>query len=458
MSHSCYLKSFLLVLALIISLIYANAQWGLLPWGMEEFESYGTCNKVDFVNDSTGFLLTDYPIPPWPTEERIYFVLKTNDYGISWEPIFQELFNGSGLGNGIVIHDIDFVSESIGYLSVTYYPNWESAILKTTDGGDTWNQISELNLQTVYRQIEFESELIGYGVATGDGWSVYVAARTLDGGLTWQEDFLAGGRDLFLSGTCEVWTIYHYSLDCGGNWNTLSVNTGGVERTWLCVAKKGNILLRGGMGLVQDGTTFNTGAIGYSSDAGLNMQVFDFLATSNVSEVHLVNENEGYALAAGPWPYSILRTWDGGLSWHFQNYPTENQWGFNPGSSSISCPSPDVCYIAGGFNLLRTFNGGGPSIGLADYTVSTIEAVKPALSAEIFPNPASAQFTLSFTQSLPGAATLTATDITGRQIARHQIPPATSSTDISVHGWPSGLYVLRIETGGEVWWEKIVVE
>ncbi len=72
---------------------------------------------------------------------------------------------------------IHFISEATGYIF-----NFNKEMYKTTDGGVTWNLVSQ-NIPDSYAQPYFAHETNGV-IATPDA-----IHHTSDGGTTWQKDY-----------------------------------------------------------------------------------------------------------------------------------------------------------------------------------------------------------------------------------------------------------------------------
>ena len=72
-----------------------------------------------------------------------YFIIKTEDGGESWEEqILPDLvyFNGATVGEASIIYSIQFANDTLGWLTCAdeYYNS--GYVLLTTDGGETWQQ------------------------------------------------------------------------------------------------------------------------------------------------------------------------------------------------------------------------------------------------------------------------------------------------------------------------------
>jgi len=413
------------------------AQWEIIDTGLPAI------THISFPIENMGVVLG------WKQTESgeyIRVLIRTDDYGESWVEL-QE-FDQSV----IQIHDIFMVNQEIGFMSITDYSDWSSTVLKSIDGGYTWENVSNDNLH-FYHRICFANELLGYGTSPGDGWSFSIKAVTFDGGLNWSEtgDETSGGRDIWLSEECQISLVKGSGIiesnDCGLNWEQNLINSE-ISRSYGSISKQGSTILTGGIGLVQGASTFNVGSLGTSADYGLTWQVLDFVNTSNIGDVHMFNQEEGIIVGTSEiWPNAIFKTWDQGETWHFQEYPQFNLSGQITGANKISCPSAEVCYLAGSSSLLRTLNGGGPSIGLADYTVSTVQLEKPKTTFEVFPNPATDVVNVTFSLPLPGAGRLAIINHTGRQVLSQTISAGATSAEVDVRALAAGVYLLRVMDG-----------
>lgn len=82
-----------------------------------------TFNDISFINRNTGFLVGGNK-----TNDSIQTILKTNDKGITWSIISDNL--------GSMLNDIAFLNDSIGYIVGD-----KGEVLTTIDGGNTWTSL-----------------------------------------------------------------------------------------------------------------------------------------------------------------------------------------------------------------------------------------------------------------------------------------------------------------------------
>lgn len=131
---------------------YSIAQWELLNEGFY-------IQSVQFVNDQTGWL-TGYNST----------ILKTTDAGQNWETI--------SISDQMGIHYFDFVNESLGW--ATGSGDNQAIILKSTNGGNDWT-------------VKYKSPNIWFGIIYGiDDKNALATAsnkvlKTTDGGTSWKD-------------------------------------------------------------------------------------------------------------------------------------------------------------------------------------------------------------------------------------------------------------------------------
>ena len=115
--------------------------------------------------------------------------------------------------------DLSFINQNIGII-ISY-----ESILKTTDGGLTWNKILEAEPNTVYQYCSIADSL-NFFVAVGERYLYEYFAYVLisnDGGITWNQSSVLTGspRDLYFinqnDGFFFVWNNLYRTIDGGLN-------------------------------------------------------------------------------------------------------------------------------------------------------------------------------------------------------------------------------------------------
>ncbi|MBN2610184.1 MAG: T9SS type A sorting domain-containing protein [Bacteroidales bacterium] len=108
-----------------------------------------------------------------------YFLLKSDDYGLTWvtEKTFQYPLN-----------DIYFLNEDTGFIATE---SASTIILKTIDGGSTWNEIQVSQYFNSVNSIHFSSDNIGFAAGAPSAFipeapTSFFIAKTANGGDTWE--------------------------------------------------------------------------------------------------------------------------------------------------------------------------------------------------------------------------------------------------------------------------------
>jgi photosystem II stability/assembly factor-like uncharacterized protein len=149
-------------------------------------------------------------------------------------------------------------------------------ILRTTNGGDTWNLV-EYDTNTMgYYEVFFANDTIGYVIGSGG-----TILQTTDGGKTWTKQ---------TSGTTtHLWGIYFLNSDTGFVVGSNSAGYGGI--------------------------ILNT------TDGGTTWTEQDIPTTKGLHGIYFIDENTGWAV--GAWAV-ILSTTNGGETWTEYIWPVVN--------------------------------------------------------------------------------------------------------------------------------------
>jgi photosystem II stability/assembly factor-like uncharacterized protein len=130
----------------------------------------GWLSDVYFINDSIGFATAVVNIPAGGA------IVRTTDGGSTWDTMYFS--NEELLG-------IDFTEEGIGYAVGNH-----GVILQTLDGGDTWNSLDS-GVNTTLHAIDFSSEARGTAVGNNG-----IIIRTQNAGSTWTQQTSGTNNDL----------------------------------------------------------------------------------------------------------------------------------------------------------------------------------------------------------------------------------------------------------------------
>ncbi len=194
-------------------------------------------------------------------------VLKTTDGGTTWQ---QMTAPGT-----LWLDAISFVDTLTGYVG-----GWDNYMLKTTDGGVTWSQVSFPTDPGVYKitDIEFRDAMHGVvGVATNLDYSPAVFV-TSDGGQTWTK---STGYEI------PYTFMMTYVTD------SVLVAVGGQDR--IC----------------------------RSTDGGLTWSLVQFVGGGDYILLGVDFYDENYGLASGDYGH-VYKTHDGGQTWNVVDFPNND--------------------------------------------------------------------------------------------------------------------------------------
>lgn len=254
-------------------------------------------------------------------------------------------------GYDFILYDISFPEgqSEIGYAvgsSSTY--NGDGIILKTTDGGFSWEQISVgtiPGLEAVY----FTDLNTGYA----GGWQNYFV-KTIDGGETWTEITINAGIWFFID--IEFWdenngiavgfaTDVYVTSDAGETWTAATGVSAGIQD--LTYATSDLVFAVGGDEKIMKSTN---GGLSWSE---IYSGMFQFLFFG----VDFYDENYG---VVGGEDGKVLITSDGGTSWSTSNASGFALW------HGVFCFNEDSTYLSGTpEHVYKTVNGG--TIWVDDY-------------------------------------------------------------------------------------------
>ncbi len=299
--------------------------------------------SVCFTSQSTGFMISDNGLVlrttsglnGWQVTHQlqiysasvIYFkdtengfilgangnIFRTDDSGDNWQMV--------NAGVTVDLSDISFCSDSTGFIVGSF----GSYILKTEDGGQTWNLVDfPLTLQYSYTEdIEFVNDTTGFIVGFENSGSNLDGKifKTIDAGETWEEVYSDGSM---WSGKISFFDENHIIV-AYDTWpyavKVLVTENGG--QNWQSVELPGNSLYGG-----RSVKCYNQnqamiaglrGKIYHTSDYGLSWQTrYSSLGVTNIYDVQFLSPTKGFALVndmQATLQDFLFKTDDGGETW-----------------------------------------------------------------------------------------------------------------------------------------------
>lgn len=305
----------------------------------------GTINNpghLHFINDSIGFLANS-----WGPG---YF--KTIDQGDSWQSLgvnsIVENFN---------LTAIRYLNQETGFVSGDDYANYDHYILKTVDGGLSWN-IVNYDYFIASHNLYFYNDTLGFSV--GQQFYGNTILRTNNGGESWNETIQNGSiyniNKLTFSDSGEGLYVGDRgfmlkSYDWGLSWEKLNerkVTAGSINVS--------NVI---GDSIILIGTTgygggIPSGEVYRSSDRGVSWT--SIFGGSPVIDLQFLNPSLGYVICSDL-NSEINITTDGGLSWN--DYTIDPSWGFE--TTCVYFLNENIGFVGGLDNeaqIYKTIDGG----------------------------------------------------------------------------------------------------
>lgn len=449
---------------------FSDPQLGIVLYGSHMYES-----KIYYTLDG-GVNWTPANLPEYSmwTDRALFFydlgtafvagskglIFRTDNHGISWEPLYEKVFKGS-------IVQVQYVNESTGY--ITFLNELFGVIFwemhKTTDGGLTWQAVSTIELFEFPPAFHFPDENHGYIVS---GWSIAMLWKTDDGGSTWQTvgiadsftpmevkffnsqmGFVAGQNKVYKTNNAgENWQnvytgfdnyfriLYQSAIDIViiGEYSLIFSNDGGSSWTERGISNATPVT---DAFMKDDGKIFIAfgEAIYWSDDQGINWNQAELNSANPVEfkSIFFSSPDVGYAAGSGPYE-TMLKTIDGGFIWDPVEVPATSSL------TSIWFHDDLHGFVFGEKGLaLETFTGG--VVGIEE-----MQKDKEILTGLIYPNPFLNNFTIDVGEALRDQTVmLEIYDPPGRLILKRAI--SSQRQEITLPGSEKGVYFYRLLRG-----------
>jgi photosystem II stability/assembly factor-like uncharacterized protein len=256
-------------------------------WELLDVGTVDNIIDVNFINENTGWAVGQDGI-----------IAGTSDGGTSWSIL--------STGSEYEIEsfrDIVFVSADSGYA----LGNASPVIVRTTDGGENWEEIDQTPPGFFSEALEFINGLTGW---TGNIFgSIY---KTTDGGENWDLQVSLPGfsiNDIDFVDPLIGWAVgnngdVRRSTDGGASWTELDPGTGQEIHAVNFLSSTTGWLVGAG------------GVIRKTTDGGDTWQPQNSLTGSELRGVVFVDDQVGYAVGNNG---TIIKTTDGGAVWEQQS-------------------------------------------------------------------------------------------------------------------------------------------
>ncbi len=346
------------------------------------------------------------------------YVLKTTDGGSTW--------------NKVTTNSYGFIAVHFPTADIGYAVGERGIIYKTTDAGATWTQQRWGTSTEILESVFFINADIGF-VAGIMGPKIL---KTTDGGANWTEQAITGATSTYSIHFVNANTGYIAAqsgrilktTDGGTNWssNWDGINTSDLYSIFFIDT---NI----GYAVGVDGKIIKTtnGAATWTAQSSVDR-------TTDLNSVWFTDANTGYIV--GDWGL-ILKTTDGGTTW------TQQTSGTLTYLNSVFFPDPNTGYVIGSSAILKT--GGGTSVEPLKGT-----APKEFALLQNYPNPFNPTTTIRYYLPEASPVEITIYDLAGRTIINLvNSPKSPGFHSVTWNGYtstgqmaPAGLYFYSIRT------------
>ncbi len=416
---------------------------GLGQWQVQQVAVTAPWSAVYFTSAHSGFVVTSNAGG-----------LKTSNGGQQW---VARTSNSSYVPAG---SSIQFISESVGFVV-------GSAIVKTTDGGESWRNVYTHSVRdqfrkdrNTYKAIVFRDTLHGY--AAGYCWDCSAMVATRDGGEAWTDSIRA--RTIPPIGDCQVagvsangqvfvacWTVaewlqfteMHFLESQSEVWSRVdgwNLHPGSsfffaksmhwtVEKTgWIGGGKRS--LPR------MSASPYNNSRVFFTTDGGETWDTTKYVFPYTVNTIAFADSLRGFI---GDTAGNIYSTTDGGTTWQNDNVPS--------GGRSINSIA-----IAGGTAVYAVGDGG---LILKRELVTSVaeggeqEQPQPT-QLQIVPNPTSGEVELRYQQYTQGEVEIIIVNTNGQSVLANHHP----NQGIGLHrevldlsSLPPGIYYCSLRAG-----------
>ncbi len=374
--------------------------------------------SIYFINADTGFV-SAYDIGNFRTTDggvtwtslainTSYFkFFNNNKFGFTYPRVYKTTDDGfNWVDEGLVVLDIEFPSDAVGYSAGLISGSKDMVIRKTLNGGKNWiynkvqvispgSTMSVVNVHTLaFRDNEHGFVAVEAEAQDGSG-GTQLAFSTSDGGISWENHGAGGDQLLFL----------HDSTWIRGDFNSPLIKTNDDFKTYR---------------YLDSGDAYAIAKCDTNNILGMNLY-------SGVGQ--------------------ITRSTDAGESWHIQfsfiNGPHDIR-------AAVSLPTKLVGYAVGvDSQIYKTIDGGGPPF------INEVNTTDQYSNINIHPNPTTGILTISGAPE--NLVNVSVVNVLGETVA--QIPhPHSASFKLDLSQQPTGTYFFRFATPEGVVVRKIIKE
>lgn len=379
-------------------------------------------SSFTFLSDNSGLLPENYVANYARSASLVWVcnpkqIFKTTNGGSNWSKVFE--FTGTGAQN-VFFDGIYFWDDSVGVAisdQILANPN-TMFIVRTTDGGSTWNQVST-------------------GLPSGNGLFSYGGRLDAAGTHCWFP--VNSGAD---ADTTAPRFLLH-SRNKGLTWESLPLpaNNGQFAVSFSDTSE----------GVLADGN----GHLATTADGGKTWQMRYY--QSGVFPPTQFAKGTGTIWANGhfdqTYGYLVAKSTDYGATWTFQTKPMRAP------ATAMSVVNQNYVWISGfGNMILRTRTGGNPTSVFAGGKLPEIPSSFELM--QNYPNPFNPSTMINYQLATNSHVTLKVYDLLGREVktlVNERQTAGAHSVTFNASTLASGVYFYRMEAGNFAKTKKLVL-
>lgn len=395
-----------------------------------------------------GYTISDLSFPDEKNGWVLGFELNhTTDSGKTW--VDQSPFSSSFTGAAIC-----FTDSSRGWIVGEWPAGGYGQILRTTDGGATFN--FQLNTGIYpFVSVNFSDSL--HGIAGTNNKMIYYTA---DGGTTWDSSTVPApgnylqAKKVLLADNSTGYAILSYvantalakTTDGGHSWAVIKRDT--TQFTAAYTALSFVDAQHGYLAAFNFNGTPNKFSLLKTNDGGNSWTPVTFpanlpgnIGTTQINALHFDDMQHGWVAGGGTNSF-ILYTDDGGATWSVQELGTSVSW------YTLQFINAHTGFAAGWQgDIVKTSTGG--LIGVDELSQDAENELV------VFPNPASSSVVIRYPVDARQKTELTVYDLTGKICYTGRMSNPEFRFNLSTI--PNGIYVVKVSTGKHSVTKRLIV-
>ena len=416
------------------------------------------------------FLLGQWVQQPFPTSESLWevqFINDTTGWVLGDSALYKTTNGGetwhdkdSTEGYGMFLNALN--DKVVFYGDLPWSNNPSRGMRRTINGGESWTTID--TTLYYYTDLEFVNDQIGF-VTGQDKNEVPSMLKTSDGGITWKSilyNFSPSNHSLEgisfadeLHGWAVSYDAYVFNTTDGGNMWSLqdSIRPGVAPQPWVPV--RDIVFTTPDSGWIVGGLS-SFAITARTIDGGKNWTIFEWRGCST-REVTFLNSQIGWFVGFGNAPF-IFNTKNGGINWEPQtlNYSDPQDRGFE----SISMIDKNLGWAVG-WRPGKIYKYSNPEVTTAENkTESNTQKISGYSLEQNYPNPFNPSTTINFQIPKTDLVTIRIFDLLGKEITtlHNKITPAGKhKINFDSSGLASGIYYYQMQAGNFKEYKKFLL-